>query len=267
MDVELSAPGKVPTQAKIRQYLAAVNKVTLLLQKYGDSASIAKMELARERISGIAESIGLDETGENSKSESRRPPSDYKLALTMILAELPPALRSALMHLASEERVVQLWTALVEAVRAMTPDGDEDMPPLDFSDENIPIEWEEGTEDLNGRSMEELWQDLGLSEQRLPFFNIKQDPTGVRDPWNAVDQEWYAIPTNGVLFGPHWHQLVGILRMLERFFKGDSTLLMDEVGLGKTIQVVGLIVMVAYFREYFIIHNRFPGKFGTSSFA
>jgi hypothetical protein len=40
---------------------------------------------------------------------------------------------------------------------------------------------------------------------------------------------------------------------------------MDDVGIGKTLQVVGLVALLAYYREYYARHHRFPGKLGQWS--
>ena len=41
-------------------------------------------------------------------------------------------------------------------------------------------------------------------------------------------------------------------------------LLMDEVGLRKTLQVIGTIVCLAFYHKSFKKHGTFPGNFGAS---
>lgn len=53
--------------------------------------------------------------------------------------------------------------------------------------------------------------------------------------------------------------------MLERAFEGEPVLLMDGLGLGKTLQVLGVITCLAWYREYYERKKAFPGHFGESS--
>lgn len=124
--------------------------------------------------------------------------------------------------------------------------------------------WSEGVEDLNACREDELWERLGLSDKKLPFFQDFTDPDGFIDPWSEEGQKWLEeeLDARRVL-KPRWHQLVGILRMLQRAFEGKPVLLMDGVGLGKTMQVVGAIACLAYYREYHAKRNDFPGEFGA----
>jgi hypothetical protein len=66
-NVDISKPGTVPTQAKIRQYLAAIEKLTMLLQKFEDVESVAKLEQCCERLGGLLEGLGMDGKGDNIK--------------------------------------------------------------------------------------------------------------------------------------------------------------------------------------------------------
>lgn len=44
----------------------------------------------------------------------------------------------------------------------------------------------------------------------------------------------------------------------------EPVLLMDDVGLGKTVQVIALFSMLAYYRTYFKLNGRYPGLWGES---
>jgi len=52
--------------------------------------------------------------------------------------------------------------------------------------------------------------------------------------------------------------------MLTNVFARKPVLLMDDVGIGKTMQVVGLIAMLVYYHEYHNEHKKFPGHFSMS---
>jgi hypothetical protein len=56
---------------------------------------------------------------------------------------------------------------------------------------------------------------------------------------------------------PQWHQLVGILRLIDRVLDGKSVMLMDGVRVGKTMQAVGLIACLTHYREHYKKHGKF----------
>lgn len=176
--------------------------------------------------------------------------------------ELPPALRNALIHLASVEQVQQLQTMLISQIDMLAPDAEiEQAPFLDFEDVDE-MDWTEGVEELQHVSVDELWARLGFQDHRVPFFNQRQDPYGIHDPWAPEDRKWFENTDNTEIFQPRWHQLVGIYRMVQRAFAGEPILLMDEVGLGKTLQVVGMICVLEWYRVFYEQHKVFPGEFG-----
>jgi hypothetical protein len=138
------------------------------------------------------------------------------------------------------------------------PDFDPDAgPPLD-------VNWSEGVEEFNSMSADELWEYLGLPDKIIPFFNPRLDPDSVLDPWTADGRVWFASEENGTPLALRLYQLVGVAKMLLNAFLGMPVLLMDAVGLGKTIQLIAVIAILTYYREYYLVHGRFPGAFGGS---
>ena len=49
--------------------------------------------------------------------------------------------------------------------------------------------------------------------------------------------------------------------MLEHAFEGKATLLMDRVGLRKTMQVISMITCLIYYRTYYTQKGNYPGHF------
>lgn len=125
----------------------------------------------------------------------------------------------------------------------------------------IVVDWQDGTDDLQGFNLEELYDRLGLPGQKIPFFNDTYDPQGMHDPWTDEGVKW--LRDYGKPLRLHWYQIVGVLQMARNAFSQKPVLLMDEVGLGKTIQVAAFIAVMAYYREYFVKHSVFPGEFKT----
>ena len=49
---------------------------------------------------------------------------------------------------------------------------------------------------------------------------------------------------------------------MENLLKQSGVLVMDAVGIGKTLEAIGVIAWRAYFLSVFEKQNKFPGKFG-----
>ncbi|KAI1787254.1 hypothetical protein LXA43DRAFT_896537 [Ganoderma leucocontextum] len=126
---------------------------------------------------------------------------------------------------------------------------------FDFSD------WLTGVEDLQEKNPQELWAGLGLNNEQIPGFNEVEDPRGEVNPWDQTKWAKFVKTEQALKFGPRWHQLVGITKMCELIIKGKPLLLMDQVGVGKTLQIVGAIVMYPMLRAYYQRNKRFPPQF------
>ncbi|KAG2108174.1 uncharacterized protein F5147DRAFT_577082, partial [Suillus discolor] len=51
------------------------------------------------------------------------------------------------------------------------------------------------------------------------------------------------------------HQLVSILRLVDTALDNELVMLMDEVGVGKTMHAVGLITCLGHYREHYRKHT------------
>jgi hypothetical protein len=123
------------------------------------------------------------------------------------------------------------------------------------------MEWEEGVEEFKSMLVDDLWNALGLgNEKQLPYFNDWIDPF-MHNYW---EHTLYMEANQGRLvpLQPKWHQLIGSLKLVSQGFKGKPLMLMDEVGVGKTLQLIGGIVILAHFRETFKQCGWLPGIFG-----
>jgi hypothetical protein len=232
----------------------------MILKHRGDDDSIVKVTELHGRLKDMLSAMGVKskEGSEQRKYDKLHQPlgdsSPHFLGI-------PPVLREALKHLATTANVRDLRLLMQEYLSQFEDIEPEDMPELDFTD-RTPVDWQEGVEDLKEKSIDVLWNDLGILDQVLPFFNSYSDPDGIRNPWEH--EELFRTPANVVPFSPRWHQLIGILRLVQRAFEGEPMLLMDEVGIGKSLQVIAVPVVLAYFREFYDKHSRFPGAFGES---
>jgi hypothetical protein len=106
------------------------------------------------------------------------------------------------------------------------------------------VEWEEGVEEFSSHSMENLWSLLGLKMTKtLPDFNDKIDPN-TQNYWS--DFEYMAANESSLCpLDPRWHQLVGIIKIVLQAFIGEPLILMNKVDVGKTLQLMGAIALIA----------------------
>ncbi|EDR02930.1 uncharacterized protein LACBIDRAFT_331939 [Laccaria bicolor S238N-H82] len=177
---------------------------------------------------------------------------------------MPKPLRNALKFLATTYQVQLLKLSLNEELSNSDPRKEsEDALSIDNDlklDHVADVDWCEGIEEYQACMCDELWTQLGhLVEKMVPFFNLKQDPEHCHDPWTDEGEAWLQECSNGDPLSLHWHQLVGVLKMLENTFLKKPILL---VGLGKTIQVAAFIAMLS---QYFTVPHLFLQEFSHSS--
>lgn len=257
--IDLTAEGAKPSAVDIKKFLMRVRRTVLTLEKYEDSASVNQLQEYITELEGMQAAVRKEDPGEALKSKSM-PRAVVHIVLMDYMIELPKSLRDALENLASTDDV----QAIDQLIRASLENVAEDQEPFELDlDDTIDItDWKEGVEELSKVPEEELWRRLGMPNQKIDLFQEWTDPNCTIAPWSDSGQAWLCDPLKGrVPLRPRWHQLVGILRILERTFNGEPVLLMDGVGIGKTLQVVGAIACLAYYHRYYSKNNHFPGIF------
>lgn len=174
------------------------------------------------------------------------------------------ALRRALERLADTPTVIHVLEQLDSAL-IILDGGDPEVlaaEPLGDAEE---IEWESGVEEFQNTPLASLWADLGIKDGQIPGFNKVYDPDGNLDSRSPMWEEFCKTDRARPL-EPRWHQVVGAYKMLKRVIAGESTLLLDGVGVGKTMQVVAVICLYIAFRRHFAVYGVFPGAFGKYRF-
>ncbi|KAG2063389.1 hypothetical protein BDR04DRAFT_1163790, partial [Suillus decipiens] len=239
----ITAANAKPTMASIRTYLKKLETLVTLLSVFKDQKTAKNLDARREQVDAMLAAAKKDP----AKAES--------------IGRLPKSLRDALDKLATDREVKELELLIETTLAAMVPlDGDE--VAVDFTENMDVRDWKSGVEEYDRCSEDDLWEYLGLPEKRLPFFQRRSDPNAAIDPWSEEGQQWLDDPTSPAQsLAPRWHQLVGILRLIDRFLDGKPVMLMDGVGVGKTMQAVGLIACLAHYKEHYRKHGKFPGKF------
>ncbi|KAG2365352.1 P-loop containing nucleoside triphosphate hydrolase protein [Suillus spraguei] len=241
---EMTTTHARPTMTMLRGYIRRVESYVKILSIFKDEESLRKMDERRRVLTTMLAAV----TRNSGMS------GDVK--------RLPKVLRDALTKLATETEVREL-DAIIQATLDTMTSGDE--VHLDF-EETIPLtDWRSGVEEYAKFSVDDLWQQLGLQQSKqLPFFQAHSDPNGVISPWSEAGQAWLDDPLNDApVLAPRWHQLVGILKMVDRALLGEPVMLMDGVGIGKTMQAVGVIACLAHYHDFYLMHGTFPGKFAS----
>jgi hypothetical protein len=122
-----------------------------------------------------------------------------------------------------------------------------------------------GTEDLERKASKELWGILGVNE-RVPGMSTHLGKAGqALNPWD-FPQEWRVILMSKDAVDPfslRKNQLVGLVKLVQQYFRGDSTCLFDAVGGGKTIQILALLAMLRANRIHKENTSSFLGEFSN----
>lgn len=104
-------------------------------------------------------------------------------------------------------------------------------------------------EPWQGKSMDELWTVLGLRETKHIVGMAKyRDPELEYNSWKTTQfTHWWddpAIPAERKSpLEPNYHQLVGVIKCVQWLTSGRGGLIADEVGVGKTGQVIMSLLM------------------------
>lgn len=188
---------------------------------------------------------------------------------------MPAGIAKALKTLATAKEVRRVMIELEEVIRLSDDVPLNLLEPFSaFASANN--DWTSGVEHYQSTSADALLEMLGRQSSdspMVPGFNRFLDRTKEHDPWDKEERKWFRRDSVDRLpLRLRWHQLVGVVRMLDQFFtppgeafsdhKAPAILLMDEVGLGKTLQVAAVMAFIIYFRSYYEKNGRFPGKYG-----
>lgn len=106
------------------------------------------------------------------------------------------------------------------------------------------------------------------NEARILGFCSVRDKNRVYTYWDSDTEgakNWYKNRKSdefGVKLNIAWHQLVGIHYGTELMLQKKPLFLFDAVGVGKTAQAAGLILMRPFLIDYHAEHSRYPPDFG-----
>ncbi|KAF7965457.1 hypothetical protein HWV62_43479 [Athelia sp. TMB] len=225
---------------ELRRWMLKYSSLLKHKGMFRDAASRAEVERRLQTIYGMMETLGMNTEGKT-------------------VTPLPKVLIDALRVMDQKEKqhfAEELYTEF----EIDTNDAS------DLPTPSIPVEW--GADGANMRCYNES-QLLAMisSLPRIPGFAQFLDRKREKNTWDNA--EWFKTAKKEELtpFVVRWHQLVGIIEATHAAYDGRNMLLMDGVGLGKTLQVAGIIAVLSYCRSYYAAHGTFPGSFGKHTLA
>lgn len=160
-----------------------------------------------------------------------------------LATELPPMLKKAWEFMPTKKDREQLLASLLEMIDSVMRVGEpapDEIPDLDYE------AWVEGTEHLAEKTVEELARMIGLPSPQIPRFNTK-DNRSTYDTWTAEGQaavESAEAPTLAMF----WHQWAGVVKIVHNLLHWRNLILMDGVGVGKTMQATASMCMMDWVR-------------------
>ncbi|KAG1860096.1 hypothetical protein F4604DRAFT_1684473 [Suillus subluteus] len=186
----------------IRAWLKDVDGLTKILTRYEQ----------QETLSDLLQGLGIDINGGSKNC-------------------LPKPLCQALSFLATQQDITLFAASIQDQLKLCDPNTTpaESVPSFDpDATNNCDFQWSEGVEQYSSMSEDDLWTILGLPEKQILFFNLLQDPYGNCNPWTEDSQAW--LKENRESLALCWHQLVGLVKMVNNAYCGMPVLLMDKVG-------------------------------------
>ncbi len=240
----------------MRSYIRKIESLVKRLKQYDDEGArgwLSHFEVLLLDIQKIAkERKEVAETSSRCTFRLQCHPSD-------VLPEIPANLRKAIKKMADSATISSVTDEIERTLKAMAA-VNEVAEELDMG-EDISMEWESGVEEYQRTGLAEIINMLGLPDAKLPNFNHYEDPNGDVDPWSPAFAD-FVKGDQAYPMSPRWHQWVGALAMIKRIMAGIPVMLMDDVGIGKTIQVLMVIALMQVYRRHYAEHKRFPGMFG-----
>ncbi|OSC96204.1 hypothetical protein PYCCODRAFT_1350773, partial [Trametes coccinea BRFM310] len=137
---------------------------------------------------------------------------------------------------------------------------DRDFELVSMSEDAL-ADWKEGVEAYKELTTEQIQQMFGLPSPFFPFFNQKQDPSGIHLPWSEEGRAALRS-ADATALTPFWHQWVGVLKIIDNLMARKNVLLMDQVGVGKTMQSIGAIATYEWLRVVYGQKGCYPDRFG-----
>ena len=164
------------------------------------------------------------------------------------------------------------WRAVEVQIEAMLSESHEEAEvPEDFVDfVDLPQLGSEADKSYEHVTNEDLLKSLGFPGEVFIGMSDTRDLYRVYDKWDsdsAAQKFWKDPPKDRIESIPlTWHQLVGVHCATVSMVKREAFFLFDAVGIGKTAQSAGIVLMRAWLILYQKSHNKLPNALGESLF-
>ena len=137
------------------------------------------------------------------------------------------------------EAVADIEHGIQELLKTVREDDEPRPEPID--ERNIP-HWDLDAEieHLVNKTIPELWRDLGIPDGKMPQMAKWRDPDLEWTTWNGGTENCPEDRKQPAEL--RWHQLAGLKKMAESLMAGQGFVNFDDVGLGKTLQTIALIM-------------------------
>jgi hypothetical protein len=168
--------------------------------------------------------------------------------------------REALKNIADEKTLEKI---AIDLERALDPDFVEPAVDLDEFPVELPQLGDPAPSAYHQKSSDMLWSEMGFpGESRVLGMAYKQHITKKYSEW---DEDTEAIMFWRTENHPHkqdiiipWHQSVGIHMGATQMLKNEPFFLFDAVGIGKTPQAAGILLMRPFLMDYYEKHGKYP---------
>ncbi|PCH35431.1 hypothetical protein WOLCODRAFT_156114 [Wolfiporia cocos MD-104 SS10] len=174
--------------------------------------------------------------------------SPMLVALKKVLKDITDLIPIMTQYKAVE--VAKVQGILQQLISDMSPNSEDDNEQVKLDFDVAPdIEWRTSTEEYEHLTLEQVVVVLGLPDGHIPFLNKKEDPDSC-DPWLKEGK----------------HQHISMLKMMHSALNGKPMLLMDEAGVGKSLQAIMFAMLRVYYHKYYKQYNKFPRAFGNQKY-
>ncbi|KAH9011667.1 P-loop containing nucleoside triphosphate hydrolase protein [Lactarius pseudohatsudake] len=236
--------------SKMRKWYQNVDRLKVLATSFSDESALEELGKQTDRMNWVYKAL----TGDNSPA---------------VIKGLSKNLRDALKYMAMHEDIALLRVQLAEQLDRHK--GNEGPIELDVERQDV-MEWTDGVEHLKTKTVDELYDMLGFEDRRIPFLVTEVDVESDIGANPRTDEEEEDVSAATEVratqpFSLRWHQLVGVTKMVERALTSGPIMLMDDVGLGKTLQVIAFFAVMTYYRRFYSETKRYPGIWGTQEWT
>jgi hypothetical protein len=264
-DAEVEASPHDFTRKRMLEILKDANAYYELAAKIGATHDIDLITKWRAGFAEVRKVIMAEEDGTAHRTSQRD--RGGATMLKSCLTDMPPHMEAAISRVLMDvdkkviaDDIQRLLEQHDDIAQAYEPDpAAEGMEGGAAVARDFNIKLDPTEEELNTHSLEYLYQHyLGLPLNGIPGLWTETVKPGLPAPDRSRVRNIPDDDKAPLLLDKR--QVVGIVRMLLNSFRGMPIINSDEVGVGKTFQVLGLVAVLRWFGLAFTQKGQFPGN-------